>query len=133
MPPDGFLPRRVQSGCDAPPAIRRIDADVGPVQPVAVRLVGGQPATLDDVGERVVDMVEVEVEAKRGRRANDGIPVESDELPFREQLEMTQVMRTALNRSASASVGKQISWSRSSPGACSGLVCMMTMPSGSRR
>ena len=107
-------------------------ADVGAVQPVAVGLVRGQPAALDDVGERVVDVVEVEVQPDRRRHADDRVAVERDELALGKQLDVLAIVRR-LEPLRVVERRKQIRCSSSSCSACSGLVCITTRPSASRR
>jgi hypothetical protein len=91
-PPHRFLTRRIQRRGDAVAAIRRIDADVGAIQPVARWLVRRQPAALDDVGKRVIEVLEVERQSQRGGRRDHTIAVEGDELTVRKQLDVFQVV-----------------------------------------
>jgi hypothetical protein len=49
---------------------------------------------LDDVGEGVVHMVEVEVQAHCGRRANHSISIQSHKLPVAKQLHVLQEMHS---------------------------------------
>jgi hypothetical protein len=72
--------------------VGRVDADVRPVQPVPVRLVRGQPAALDDVAERVVRLLEVEVQPDGRSRRHDPLVVEADELPLGKQLQVLAVV-----------------------------------------
>ncbi len=91
--PHDFLARRIQRSGDAAAAIRGVDADVGAVKPLALRLMRRQPAALDDVGEGVIDVVEIEMQAQRRRRADDAVAVERDELAVGEQVDVVAIMR----------------------------------------
>src|SRR5205807_4039152 len=73
-------------------AIRRIDADVGAVQPVATGLVRREPASLNQIRERVVDVVEIEMQSKRRRRADNAVAVEDDELSVGKQIDVFQIV-----------------------------------------
>ena len=64
-----------------------------PYSQSAVRLVRGQPAALDDVGERVVQVREVEVHADRRGCGHHAIAIEPDELSLGKQLQVLQVVR----------------------------------------
>ena len=91
--PDNFLPGSVERRCQSAPAVFGAHAQVRAIQPCALWLVRGQPSTLDDFGESVVHMVEVEVQAQSGRRAHHAFSIQSDKLPVFEQLHVFQVMR----------------------------------------
>jgi len=91
--PDRFLPRRVERGGDAAAAVRRIDADIGAVQPVAVGFVRCEPSALDDVGEGVVDVMEIKFQTERGGRAHDRVAIERDELSVGKQLDVFPIVR----------------------------------------
>ena len=92
-PPHQLLARRIERGRQPGAAIGRIDADVGAVEPIAVGLVRREPAALDDVGERVTDVLEVEAQADRRGRADDAVAVEHYELAVGEQLDVLAIVR----------------------------------------
>ena len=52
-----------------------------------------EPAALNDLGEGVLDVLEVEVEADGGRGADNAIAVDDDELPVLEELDMMSIVR----------------------------------------
>jgi len=52
--------------------------------------VGCQPTALDDFGERVVHMIEVEIQAHCGRGSNHLVPIQSHELAVAKQLHVLQ-------------------------------------------
>ena len=67
-------------------------ADVGAVEPVAGRVVRGQPSALDDLAEGVADVLEVERQADRRGRADDPVAVERHELAVGEELDVPPVV-----------------------------------------
>ncbi len=69
-----------------------MDADVRAVQPLSIGLVRCQPPALDDVGERVVNVVEIEVQTKRCRRCNGLVAIERHKLSIREQFQVSEVV-----------------------------------------
>ena len=69
-----------------------MDADIGAVEPLALRLVRRQPAALDDLAEGVIDVLEVEVEPQRRGGADHAIALQHDELSVLEQLHVLEVV-----------------------------------------
>ncbi len=93
QPPDNFLPGGVKRRGQAASAIFRAHAHVRAVEPRAIRLVRSEPAALDDVGEGVVHVVEIEVEPQRGGCAHHAAAVQRDKLAVLEQFHVLQEMR----------------------------------------
>jgi hypothetical protein len=91
-PPDQLLPRSVEGRRDPPASIVGVDADIGAIQPGAFRVVSRQPATLNDVGKGMVDVIEIEIQPERRGGADDAIGVERDELSVCEQLDVPEVV-----------------------------------------
>ena len=53
----------------------------------------GEPTALNDVGKRVVDVVEVEMQPERRGRADHRLTVERDELSAGKQLDVSAIVR----------------------------------------
>ena len=91
--PDQFLARGVERLRQPSSAIVGVYADVGAVQPVAVRLVRRQPAALNDVGKGVRAVGEIKVQPNGRRGGNHAIPVKPDQLALGEQCDVLPVVR----------------------------------------
>src|SRR5690606_23632642 len=73
QPPRQVLPRPVEQRPDALAAVVGVDADVGAVVPVALRVVVRVRAPGDGLEERVVRVVEVEAREEPRAEAHDGL------------------------------------------------------------
>ena len=91
--PDALLTRGIQRGTEAASPVLGSDAQICAVQPRPAGLVRRQPAALNDLGEGVTHMIEVEVEANGARGADNPILVNGDELAILEELDMPAIVR----------------------------------------
>ena len=74
----------------APPG--RMDAHVKPVQPITRRLMPGEPAAAEAIPETMTGLVEIERRSHSGRTADHPIVRHQHELPFRENVEMPEIL-----------------------------------------
>jgi hypothetical protein len=90
--PHQLLPRRVERRRQALAAVVRMHADIGAIEPIARRVVRGEPAALDDLAEGVADVLEVERQPDGGCGSDHLVAVQGHELPGGEQRHVPAVV-----------------------------------------